>query len=106
MNRCPESLLESLMRLARIRLPREEACRYIGEIEAWAERLLSEAPESLEPLYYVWDEPSAPPSEPLEPDTVDTGILEPRDGEGNLLLPWRPGAPPPRGADKHREPAE
>ena len=94
MGECPEGLVESLMRLARLRLPREEVCHYIREIEAWAEKLLAEVPRNLEPLYYVWDEPVPPRQEPLEPDAVSTGtILQPRDSEGNLILPWRPGAP-------------
>ena len=87
---CEPGMLEALYRLARLRLPRSEACKAIRDIEALLGELRRIAPGG-EPLYYVWETGQDLPEEPVRHEPRGR-ILIPGtrlDGEGRVELPWR-----------------
>ena len=82
------------MSLARLKLPEEEACRYILDMEELTSTLRVAVRKYgvEEPLYYVWEEGYEPPVKPVSHVGVDIRALTPDrvDSEGRVVLPWKP----------------
>ncbi|MCE4609497.1 MAG: hypothetical protein F7C36_03835 [Desulfurococcales archaeon] len=86
--------LERLLELAKLRIGKEEACRYIQDVRLMMEDLrhVVERYPGAEPLYYVWDVEEYRPPEPSEERTLllsKLGWIK-LDEEGRVVLPWRP----------------
>ena len=86
--------LERLLELAKLRIDKEEACRYIQDVRLMIEDLghIVERYPGTEPLYYVWDIEEYSPPEPSEERKLFLAKLEwiKLDEEGRVVLPWRP----------------
>ncbi len=91
-NDCVE--LERLLGLAKLRIDKEEACKYIRDVRLMMEDLrhVVERYPGTEPLYYVWDiEEYSPPGTGEERRLVLANLEWIKlDEEGKVVLPWRP----------------
>jgi len=86
------SRIEELMRLARVRMPREDACKAIRDIDALLSQLRDLKVEE-EPLYYIWEEGQQLPPEPIVHEPRGRSLIpgERLDEEGRVKLPWKGG---------------
>ncbi len=86
-------IVDKLMNLAKLKMPKEEACKYIGEIKDFIGQLsetLSQYPGT-EPLYYAWEYPEYKPPYSIERRQLELEKLSwlKLDEEGRVILPWR-----------------
>ena len=94
MEDCDREKIRALMKLARVRIPEEEACKYIADMEALTSTLqeIVRRHRIDEPLYYVWEEGYETLEAPIIHGKVDLRAVIPDkvDDEGRVVLPWRP----------------